>query len=96
MTRSAPISASYGPNVRNDRPFGGPSPPAALFHYSRDRSGEHLHDYLAYYNGIMKACSYARYDELLKSERSAGLVARALCWTHHGASSPFSPTSPPW
>ena len=27
--------------VRDDRPFGGPDPPAALFRYSRDRSGDH-------------------------------------------------------
>ena len=27
--------------VRDDRPFGGRDPPAALFYYSRDRSGEH-------------------------------------------------------
>ena len=27
--------------VRDDRPFGGPDPPAAVFFYSRDRGGEH-------------------------------------------------------
>jgi len=27
--------------VRDDRPFAGPAPPAALFHYSPDRRGEH-------------------------------------------------------
>ncbi len=27
--------------VRDDKPFGGKDPPAAVFHYSRDRSGEH-------------------------------------------------------
>src|SRR6202044_3146200 len=27
--------------VRDDRPFGGPAPPAAMFYYSRDRAGEH-------------------------------------------------------
>ena len=27
--------------VRDDRPFGGPAPPAAVFYYSRDRGGEH-------------------------------------------------------
>src|SRR3546814_20403685 len=26
--------------VRDDRPFGGPAPPAAIFHYSRERRGE--------------------------------------------------------
>ena len=32
--------------VRDDRPFGGPVPPAALFRYSRDRSGDHLQQFL--------------------------------------------------
>jgi transposase len=27
--------------VRDDRPFGGPAPPAAVFYYSRDRGGAH-------------------------------------------------------
>ena len=30
--------------VRDDRPFGGPDPPAVLFRYSRDRSGAHGRD----------------------------------------------------
>lgn len=27
--------------VRDDKPFGGPAPPGAVFYYSRDRAGEH-------------------------------------------------------
>jgi transposase len=27
--------------VRDDKPFGGPEPPGAVFYYSRDRAGEH-------------------------------------------------------
>jgi hypothetical protein len=37
--------------VRDDRPFAGPAPPAAMFYYSRDRSGEHLQGHLAGYAG---------------------------------------------
>ena len=33
--------------VRDDRPFGGPAPPAAMFYYSRDRAGEHPQAHLA-------------------------------------------------
>jgi len=33
--------------VRDDRPFGGPAPPGAVFHYSRDRGGEHPQNHLA-------------------------------------------------
>jgi len=32
---------------RDDRPFSGPAPPAAMFYYSRDRGGNHLQAHLA-------------------------------------------------
>ena len=41
--------------VRDDRPFAGPGPPAALFFYSRDRGGEHPEQHLAGYTGLMQA-----------------------------------------
>ena len=41
--------------VRDDRPFGGPAPPAAMFYYSRDRSGEHPQAHLEEYAGIFQA-----------------------------------------
>ena len=37
--------------VRDDQPFGGPAPPAAMFYYSRDRAGEHPQAHLATYTG---------------------------------------------
>ena len=33
--------------VRDDKPFGGAGPPAAMFYYSRDRKGEHPQTHLA-------------------------------------------------
>jgi transposase len=41
--------------VRDDRPFAGPDPPAALFFYSRNRNGEHPNRHLAGYAGILQA-----------------------------------------
>jgi transposase len=41
--------------VRDDRPFAGPDPPAAMFFYSRDRGGEHPEQHLASYAGLMQA-----------------------------------------
>jgi transposase len=35
--------------VRDDRPFAGPDPPAAVFFYSRNRGGEHPARHLAGY-----------------------------------------------
>ena len=46
--------------VRDDKPFGGPAPPAALFYYSPDRMGVHPRRHLAGYGGISgshRACA---------------------------------------
>jgi transposase len=45
--------------VRDDRPFGGRAPPAAVFFYSRDRSGEHPQQHLADWGGILQADAYS-------------------------------------
>lgn len=68
--------------VRDDRPYGGPAPPAALFYYSRDRRGEHPERHLSTYNGIIQADAYAGYNALFKPERTPAPLARALCWAH--------------
>jgi transposase len=44
--------------VRDDRPFGGTAPPAAMFYYSRDRASEHPQAHLANYAGIFQADAY--------------------------------------
>jgi hypothetical protein len=38
--------------VRDDRPFGGPDPPAAAYFYSPDRRGEHPESFLGGFAGI--------------------------------------------
>jgi transposase len=40
--------------VRDDRPFGGAGPPAAMFYYSRDRKGEHPQAHLARRNLLQR------------------------------------------
>jgi transposase len=68
--------------VRDDRPFAGPAPPAALFRYSRDRRAEHPIVHLAGYGGILQADAYAGYNALFRSGRSPAPLTRALCWAH--------------
>ncbi len=50
--------------VRDDRPFGGRNPPAAVFYYSRDRTGEHPERHLQSYGGILQADAYAGFNRL--------------------------------
>ena len=68
--------------VRDDRPFAGPGPPAAMFCYSRDRGGEHPERHLAGYAGLMQADAYAGFNRLYETDRTGGLIVEAACWAH--------------
>lgn len=64
--------------VRDDKPFNGPAPPAAVFYYSPDRKGEHPQAHLATYNGILQADAYGGYGQLYED----GSIVEAGCWAH--------------
>src|SRR5664279_2771821 len=68
--------------VRDDKPFGGAAPPAAMFYYSRDRAGEHPQAHLATYAGIFQADAYAGYNKLYEPDRKPGPILEAACWAH--------------
>src|SRR5438105_967178 len=68
--------------VRDDRPFGGCDPPAAVFFYSPDRGGEHPEQHLADYAGLMQADAYAGFNRLYDTRRPQGPIIEAACWAH--------------
>lgn len=68
--------------VRDDRPFGGLSPPAALFYASRDRRQEHPVRHLKTFSGILQADAYGGYNPLFKVDRDPAPLRQALCWAH--------------
>lgn len=68
--------------VRDDRPFGGSDPPAAVFFYSRDRAGEHPERHLAGYAGLMQADAYAGFNRLYEGSRKGGPIVEVGCWAH--------------
>jgi transposase len=68
--------------VRDDRPFAGPAPPAAVFFYSRDRTGEHPERHLTGYAGILQADAYAGFLRLYAADRRPGPITEASCWAH--------------
>src|SRR6476646_63125 len=68
--------------VRDDRPFGGPAPPAAVFFYSPDRAGIHPEQHLAGYSGILQADAYAGFNKLYDPGRKPGPITEAGCWAH--------------
>jgi transposase len=68
--------------VRDDRPFGGKDPPAAVFYFSRDRLGAHPEQHLTHYGGILQADAFAGYGGLYRSERKPAPIIEAACWSH--------------
>jgi len=68
--------------VRDDRPFAGTDPPAALFQYSRDRRGEHPQAHLASWSGILQADAYGGYVELYAPCRQPEPILEAACFAH--------------
>src|ERR1700760_1974825 len=68
--------------VRDDRPFGGRAPPAALYYASRDRRHEHPVRHLKAFSGILQADAYGGYNELYDPSRAQGPITAALCWAH--------------
>ncbi len=68
--------------VRDDRPFAGPGPPAAVFFYSRDRGGEHPEQHLASFAGLMQADAYAGFNRLYEADRKPAPIIAAACWAH--------------
>jgi transposase len=68
--------------VRDDAPFGGADPPAAMFFYSSDRSGAHPEQHLKAYAGLMQADAYAGFNRLYEGSRKPGPIIEGACWAH--------------
>src|SRR5690349_8215513 len=65
--------------VRDERPFAGARPPAALFLYSPDRKGAHPQAHLKPFRGVIHAEGYAGFNELF----AGGRIVEAGCWAHY-------------
>ena len=69
--------------VRDDRPFGGRAPPAAMFYYSRDRGGEHPRG--ASRPLVRASCRptpMAATTSSTQPDRKPGPILEAACWAH--------------
>ena len=64
--------------VRDERPWSGPAPPAALYRFSTDRKGIHPARHLAGFEGWMHADGYAGFEELYRS----GDIHEVACLAH--------------
>jgi transposase len=68
--------------VRDDRPFAGPAPPAAIYFFSPDRTSAHPEAHLARWQGLMQADAYSGYNRLYDPKRQAGPIVEVACWAH--------------
>ena len=82
LARGGTKTARLWTYVRDDRPWDGGAPPAALFHFSVDRRKEHPTRHLAGWHGVLQSDVYGGYNDLYLADRSPGPVRSALCWSH--------------
>jgi transposase len=70
--------------VRDERPWGSPSPPAAFYRYSADRKGVHAAALLASCRGFLHADGYAGFDKLYAPTTPDGdpALIEVACWSH--------------
>ncbi|UWU83055.1 IS66 family transposase [Bradyrhizobium yuanmingense] len=68
--------------VRDDRPFAGPAPPAAVYYASSDRRGEHPQKHLAAFTGILQADCYNGFEPLFDPQKKVLPITPAYCFAH--------------
>jgi len=65
----------------DDRPWSGPTHPAAAYVYSEDRRGEHPTAHLAAFRGTLQVDGYAGFSNLVEARKDAS-IQLAFCWAH--------------
>lgn len=64
--------------ARDDRPWCGPDPPAAIYLYSPDRRSERPAGHLERFKGVLQVDGYAGFERLC----AGGQIQLAACWAH--------------
>jgi len=64
--------------ARDDRPWNGPEPPAAVYFYSPDRRAERPASHLAKFKGVVQVDGYPGFERL----STGGQIQLAACWAH--------------
>jgi transposase len=82
LAKGKTITARLWTYVRDDRPFGGSDPPAAIYYFSRDREGAHPQAHLMRFHGVLQADAYGGYKSLYAEDRPGGSITEAACWAH--------------
>jgi transposase len=78
--------------LRDERPHGGPAPPAVLYRYTPDRKGKHPQGELKYFRGCLHADGYAGFNKLYEADGEDDAPVRE----HAGVPPPQRWFLPPW
>jgi transposase len=70
--------------ARDDRPWAGPDPPAAVYFYSPDRKAERPAAHLANFRGVLQVDGYPGFERL----PAGGAIVLAACWAHTLSAAP--------
>ena len=65
--------------ARDDRPWGGDTPPMVAYVYASDRKGERAEAHLGDFAGILQVDGYGGYAALAKRRQQ---IVLAFCWAH--------------
>ena len=65
--------------ARDDRPWGGPDPPAVVYTYAPGRGAEHAVSLLGGFVGVLQTDGYGAYKSFTRNRNG---VALAHCWSH--------------
>src|SRR5208337_1719712 len=68
--------------ARNDRPWGGNTPPAVVYNYAPGRGHIHADALLGGYRGILQCDGYAAYKKFAGPARDQQKVTLVFCWSH--------------
>jgi transposase len=68
--------------ARDDRPWGGNTPPAVVYSYAPGRGHTHANTLLGGYRGILQCDGYAAYKKFAGPRPDEQSVTLVFCWSH--------------
>jgi transposase len=78
--RGRPRTCQFWAHATDDRPWGGPAPPAVAYVFAEGRGTDNIAVQLAGFSGILQVDGYGAYKALVRDHD--GAIQLAFCWAH--------------
>ena len=69
-------------HVADDRPWGGPAPPAVVYVFADGRGHHEIREQLSSWQGLLQVDGYGAYKKLAAKDRKPGPIQLAFCLAH--------------